>query len=90
MSEIHLAPLLLIHVPAGHEIDPQALDDLKAYAGEHYGASVLINPRQTPLSSSQPVILGHWGRTLPAQVMADLEPRIERVFFNLDWLADVI
>ncbi|WP_412028751.1 hypothetical protein [Deinococcus yunweiensis] len=90
MSETPLAPLVLLHVPAGHEVDPQALDDLKAHAAARYGASVLVNPRLQPRSDHRPLLLGHWGRTLPGQVLADLEPLIARVFFNLDWLADVI
>ncbi|WP_309571106.1 hypothetical protein [Deinococcus sp.] len=90
MSETPLAPLVLLHIPAGHEIDPQALDALKAHAGEQYGASVLVNPRLLPKTDHRPLLLGHWGRALPGQVLAELEPLIARVFFNLDWLADVI
>lgn len=90
MSETPLAPLVLLHVPAGHEIDPQALDSLKTYAGARYGASVLVNPRLQPKSDHRPLLLGHWGSSLPGTVLADLEPLIGRVFFNLDWLADVI
>jgi hypothetical protein len=90
MSETPLSPLLLLHVPAGHEVDPQALDALKAHASARYGASVLINPRLEPARDHHPVLLGHWGATLPGGVLADLQPLIARVFFNLDWLADVI
>lgn len=90
MSEPTLHPLVLLHVPAGHEVDPQALDELTRYAGAAYGASVLVNTRALPGAYMPPRLLGHWGPNLPGVVMDDLQPHIARVFFTLDWLADVI
>ncbi|GHF33850.1 hypothetical protein HNQ07_000213 [Deinococcus metalli] len=90
MSETPLSPLLVLHAPPGHDVDPQALDALKAYAGARYGASVLVNPRLEPARAHQPLLLGDWGAMRPGRVLADLQPLIARVFFNLDWLADVI
>ncbi|MFD1733936.1 hypothetical protein ACFSC4_26220 [Deinococcus malanensis] len=46
MTELSLQPLLLLHVPPCHEVDPQALADLLELVSEGYGASVLVNPAQ--------------------------------------------
>ncbi|RJF68888.1 hypothetical protein D3875_21265 [Deinococcus cavernae] len=86
MSEADLQPLLVLHVPAGHEIDPQALGELTGYVGERYGAAILINKRTLPGGPTSPVLLGRWPPANPTDVLIDLAPRVGRVFFNLDWL----
>lgn len=86
MSEFDLQPLIVLHVPQGHETDPQALDAFREYANRQYGASVLVNPRLNADPTPAPILLGHWGTHLPGQVSADLQRHVERIFFNLDWL----
>lgn len=86
MGEPDLQPLLVLHTPAGHEIDPQALGELTKYIGQQYGAALLINKRTLPGGPASPVLLGHWHPNTPSDALTDLTPRINRVFFNLDWL----
>ena len=86
MSETDLQPLLVLHTPAGHEIDPQALGELTEYLGQQYGAALLINKRTVPGGPASPVLLGRWHPANPTDVLIDLTPRVARVFFNLDWL----
>lgn len=82
MSESH--PLLILSVPAGHEVDPQAWETLRQCAGESYGAGVILT---TPafLQADPPLLLGDWGG-LKDEARRDLGPLIDRAFFNLDWL----
>lgn len=86
MNESDLQPLLVLHTPAGHEIDPQALGELTDYLGQQYGAALLVNRRTLPGGPSSPVLLGSWFPANLTDVLVDLTPRVNRVFFNLDWL----
>lgn len=90
MSELSLQPLLLLHVPPGHEVDPQALADLLEVVSEEFGASVLVNPRTGTEVAPPPLLLGRWGDRDPGDILIELRPIIDKVFFNLDWLAGVI
>ncbi len=77
-------PLLILSVPAGHEIDPQAWEALRVHVGESYGAGVVL-AAQSFLRAEPPMLLGDW--TVPkAQVLGALAPLINAAFFNLDWL----
>ncbi|GGK33664.1 hypothetical protein GCM10008955_29650 [Deinococcus malanensis] len=89
MTELSLQPLLLLHVPPCHEVDPQALADLLELVSEGYGASVLVNPRTSSEVMPPPLLLGRWGDRDPGDILLELQPTINRVFFNLDWLAGV-
>lgn len=86
MSESDLRPLLVLHVPDGHDIDPQALGELTEYVGRQYGAAVLINKRNLTVGPRSPVLLGRWHPSNPTDVLVDLAPLVQRVFFNLDWM----
>ena len=77
-------PLLILSVPAGHEIDPQAWEVLKVHAGENYGAGVVLAAAAF-LRAEPPMLMGDWGASR-AEVLRDLTPLIESAFFNLDWL----
>lgn len=90
MSESDLRPLLVLHIPDGHEVDPQALGELTEYVGATYGAAVLLNKRTLPAGPTAPVLLGRWSPAGFTEALLDLTPRVERVFFNLDWLENAL
>jgi hypothetical protein len=77
-------PLLILSVPAGHELDPQAWEILKVRVGESYGAGVVL-AAQAFLRAEPPMLLGDWIAP-EAEVLRDLAPLIDAAFFNLDWL----
>lgn len=83
MSEPPL-PLLIVRVPAGHEIDPQAWEALKVRAGDSYGAGVVL-AAPAFLRAETPVLLGNWGG-LKSEAARELQPLIDAAFFTLDWL----
>lgn len=86
MGEINLHPLLVLHLPEGHDLDPQALAELRQYMQETYDAAVLLNRRTLPGAPQHPRLLGHWDPHDLQTVLQDVSPRLSRVFFNLDWL----
>jgi hypothetical protein len=77
-------PLLILSVPAGHEIDPQAWEALRVRAGQSYGAGVML-ASPAFLRAEPPMLLGNWGEAR-AEVLSALTPLINATFFNLDWL----
>lgn len=77
-------PLLILSVPAGHEIDPQAWEALRVRAGESYGAGVMV-AAPAFLRAEPPMLLGDWGG-LEDEALRELGPLIDAAFFNLDWL----
>lgn len=88
MSGSVFQPLLILGVPVGHEVDPQAWEFLKRYAADEYGAGVMLNVGGTPDATARPQLLGNWpGHRDDA--LTELVPHINPVFFNLDWLEDV-
>ncbi len=81
-------PLLILGVPVGHEVDPQAWGALQRYAADKYGAGVVLNVGGTPDATARPQLLGNWPDCTD-DALADLAPHVNPVFFNLDWLEDV-
>lgn len=81
--------MLLLHVPAGHDVDPQALGPLQVRLAREYGAALQLVTRSTSPRDLPPMLLGRWPRP-PGEIVRDLTPQIERVFFTLDWLDNVI
>ncbi|QFP78563.1 hypothetical protein [Deinococcus sp. AJ005] len=78
------SPVLILSVPAGYEIDPQAWETLKQCAGDCYGAGVVL-AAPAFLRAESPVLLGDWG-DLKAEALRELGPLIGAAFFTLDWL----
>ncbi|MFK7603793.1 hypothetical protein ACI3L1_16440 [Deinococcus sp. SM5_A1] len=78
------SPVLILSVPAGHEIDPQAWEALKQCAGDSYGAGVVL-AAPAFLRAESPGLLGNWGN-LKAEALRELGPLIDAAFFSLDWL----
>ena len=77
-------PLLILSVPAGHEVDPQAWEALRLRAGESFGAGVVL-AAPAFLRAEPPMLLGYWEKP-KVEVLRELTPLIEAAFFNLDWL----
>ncbi|CAM3224342.1 hypothetical protein DESA109040_03675 [Deinococcus saxicola] len=70
------SPLLILSMPAGHEIDPPAWEALKQCAGDSYGAGVVL-AAPAFLRAESPVLLGDWGdlkteRLFKAQFLGDV------------------
>lgn len=80
--------LLVVSVPAGHDVEPQAWEALKIRAGDSYGAGVVL-ASPAFLRADPPLMLGDWG-TLKEEALRDLGPLIDAAFFNLDWLEAAI
>ncbi|AIZ45125.1 hypothetical protein QR90_08435 [Deinococcus radiopugnans] len=78
------ACLLIVSVPAGYDVDPQAWETLKQCAGEGYGAGVVL-ASPAFLRADPPLLLGDWG-TLKGEALRELGPLIDAAFFSLDWL----
>lgn len=77
-------PVLILSVPAGHEVDPQAWEALRICAGDTYGAGVVL-AAPAFLKAERPMLLGDWGG-LKDEALRELGPLIDAAFFNLDWL----
>lgn len=88
MDRTELHPLLVLHCPPGHEVDPRALKALQQFIGDEFDASVLLNPFHSE-RHQPPRILVNW-RMTQEFVLTELGPFLETVFFNFDWLDEAL
>lgn len=88
MDRTNLQPLLVLHCPPGHEVDPNALQALKQFVGDEFGAGVLLNPFMG-YDCPPPLLLGQWPLA-PEFVLIELQPFLDQAFFTLDWLEEAL
>ncbi|GHF60409.1 hypothetical protein HNQ07_004231 [Deinococcus metalli] len=88
MPPLRFHPLLILAVPACHEVDPHAWHELRRHISVEYGAALLAEGSTE--FDTLPVLLGDWGRHEARDVLHDLAPFLARAFFTLDWLEEVI
>jgi hypothetical protein len=88
MSEIEQVPLLLLLVPPQHEVDPEALRELRRAVGDEYRAELWVRPFDFPAASFRLHLVGDWGRRTRDEVWTQLSPLIEASFYSLDWLEE--
>ena len=88
MSEVNQVPLLLLLVPPQHEVDPEALRELRRAVSDEYRAELWVRPFDFPAASFRLHLIGDWGRCTKDEVWTQLSPLIEASFNSLEWLEE--
>lgn len=86
MSRTSSQAVLTIFIPDGHEVDPQAWQELQRHVRDEYGAEAVLDAVAGLGAQLRPLLTGDWGQHHQADVRADLAPLVARAFFTLDWL----
>ncbi|WP_407572719.1 hypothetical protein [Deinococcus altitudinis] len=58
MSETMRGPLLLLLIPPQHEVDPEALRELRSAVGDEYRAELWVRPFDFPATSFRLHLIG--------------------------------
>jgi hypothetical protein len=88
MSETSAVPLLLLLVPPQHEVDPEALRELRRAVSDEYRTELWVRPFDVPAASCRLHLIGTWDRHTGDEVWNQLSPLIEASFYTLDWLEE--
>jgi len=83
-------PLLVLFIPAHHELNPDAVDNLWRYVRATYGAELSLVRTPDVQDTVVPLYEGPWRWDGPVPLHDDLWPRIQGTTFTLDWLLGVL
>ena len=63
----------------------EALGELKRCLADEYGARLHLRQARAPMKAPLPLFCGFWPEGITRYARRDVQPRVDRAFFNLAW-----
>ncbi|THF88374.1 hypothetical protein E7T09_03990 [Deinococcus sp. KSM4-11] len=80
-----LRPVLLLIVPGGWDVVPEAVAELRRCLADDYGGTLMLRQATTLLRSPLMHYCGYWEPGVMPFARRDVPPRVQDAFIDLAW-----